>query len=191
LGIDWSRLRVLATKPYRIRGVMRPARTLSSKNAPGALRAAEAPFRHRQSEQPVSPTDCALTLGTPEPKRASSDTRRRHIFPRVGPRRRGADVASAHTCTAHHRLANVSRPESRCSWVKYVAHSRASCLLLAMDLAIWERNKIHSRKARRNDSTRSGGGGMAAIVPSGAWRTWTEVIEPVPMIVGPRTMVCS
>jgi hypothetical protein len=65
------------------------------KNALQALRAAEALIRHRGSEPPRRPTDWAPAYGKPQPERTSSGTRRRRIFPRVRPRRGGADPAPA------------------------------------------------------------------------------------------------
>jgi hypothetical protein len=44
---------------------------------------------------PVRPTDWAPASGSPQPERSSSDTRRRCIFPRVRPRRRGPMGAGA------------------------------------------------------------------------------------------------
>jgi hypothetical protein len=91
---------------------MRPARSVSSRNAPQALRAAKAPIRHCRMDcpaaqpighrrsvhpQPASArTRCPRATARPRrsvseggPKRASEVHHRRCIFPRVRPRRRG------------------------------------------------------------------------------------------------------
>ena len=71
-------------EPRRERGAMRPGRSVSSKNAPQALRSAEAPFRHCRSDLPYAQLDANAALEKPEPERPSSGKRRRRIFPPVG-----------------------------------------------------------------------------------------------------------
>ena len=54
--------------------------------------AAFAEFRHRPSVHPAADPDPRKSSATPQRKRASSDPRRRCVFPPVRPRRRGSEV---------------------------------------------------------------------------------------------------
>ena len=76
-------------------GAMRPARGVSSKNAPEAHRPAEAPIRHRSTDRPSAQLIGRRPSDHPRPERPSSGHRRRCIFPRVRPRRRGSTCSGA------------------------------------------------------------------------------------------------
>jgi hypothetical protein len=82
------------------------ARFSAEKCAAGAV-AAEALFRHGRSRRPVGPTDWSLPFDQPEPERGSTGPRRRRVFPRVRPRRRGAGVASPPEAPAKQRRSNT------------------------------------------------------------------------------------